>query len=251
MATYQTAYTNAPAKGLPGQVANEERSNRISRTVESSAGIEFGQPAFRGTGDHGVILGGTFAATGAGSAAASGNVGTGAITASPAVAAGAKQGRYRIVLTATSATAPWLMYDPDGILVGHGAVATAATIDGIGPFTIANAGTMTAGDTYYIDVTYTANASFIGLAILNPAVPPVATGSSLIDGYPQYFTGAFMTEGQMYVTAGASVADGDKVYWNPATKRYTNTVTHIRIPNAIFDTTGVDGGIVEISIRNR
>ena len=41
MATYQTTYTTAPAKGLPGQIANEEKCNKISRTVETAAGIEF------------------------------------------------------------------------------------------------------------------------------------------------------------------------------------------------------------------
>jgi len=251
MATYQTDYSVSPAKGLPGQIANEEKCNKVSRTVESSAGISFGQPAFRGSGDHGVVVGGTFAATGAGSAAASGNVGTGVITASPAVAAGAKQGRYRIVLIGTSATAPFLVYDPNGIVVGDGVVASAATVDGVGPFTISNAGTMTAGDTYYIDVTYTANGKFVGLAVLTEAVPPVASGSTLIDGYPQYFTGAFMTMGQMYVTAGASVVDGGDVYWNPATGRYTSTTTHIRIADATFDTTGGDGDIVEVSLKLR
>jgi len=248
MATYQTTYGNAPAKGLPGQIANEEKCNKISRTVESAAGIAFGQPAFRGAGDHGVVVGAAFAATGVGSAAASGNVGTGTITASPAVAAGAKQGRYKIVLIGTSATAPFLVYDPDGVLVGDGVVASAATVDGIGPFTISNAGTMTAGDTYYIDVTYTANAKFAGLAVLTNAVPPSASAP---DAYPQYFTGAFMTMGQMYVTAGASVVDGGDVYWNPATGRYTSTTTHIRIPDATFDTSGADGDIVEVSLKLR
>jgi len=251
MAAYQTSYGEAPAKGLPGQIANEEKCNKVSRTVESAAGIAFGQPAFRGSGDHGVILGGTFAATGAGSAAASGNIGTGTITASPAVTAGAKQGRYRIVLIGTSATAPYLVYDPDGLLVGDGLVATAnTTIPGITTFTISNAGTMTAGDTYYIDVTYTANAKFLGLAVLTPAVPPAASGASA-DIYPQYYTGAFMTEGSMYVTAGDSVVDGGDVYWDPSDGRYTSTTTHIPIPGAVFDTTGVDGDIVEISLKNR
>lgn len=245
---YQTTYTAAPAKGLPGQVANAENSNRISRTVESAAGIAFGQPAFRGTGDHGVVVGGTFAATGTGSADAR-NTGTGVITASPSITAGAKQGRYTAVLAATSATAPYLVYDPDGLLVGDGIVATAnTTIPGITTFTISNAGTMTAGDTYYIDVAYTANGAFAGIAILNPAVPPDATTP---DAYPQYFTGAFLTQGSMNVTAGASVVDGGDVYWNPATGRYTSTTTHIRIPNAKFDTTGGNGDIVEISLKNR
>ena len=246
MSTYQTSYSAAPAKGLAGQIANAELSNRISRTVESAAGIEFGQPAFRGSGDHGVIVGGTFAATGAGSEGAA-NVGTGTITDAPTVAAGAKAGRYVIQLLATASTAAFRVEDPDGVVVGEGNVATEFVGGGL-TFTIANAGTMTVGDIFYIDVTYTANGKFIGLAILNPAVPPAA---STPDKYPQYFTGAFMTSGQMYVIAGASVADGDPVYWNPATKRFTNTTTHIRIPDATFDTSGSDGSVVEISLKNR
>ncbi|MBZ5761579.1 hypothetical protein LAV84_18305 [Rhizobium sp. VS19-DR104.2] len=248
MSTYQTSYSSAPAKGLPGQVANEERSNRISRTVETAAGIAFGQPAFRGAGDHGVIAGAAFAATGTASAAA-GNTGTSTVSA-PVITAGAKSGRYQAVLQATSATAQFQVFDPEGLMIGVGKVGTAFSAGGVA-FTITAGGTPTVGDTYYIDVVFTSNGIFVGLAILSPAVPPVANGATLVDGYPQYFTGAFMTEGQMYVVAGAAVNDGDRVYWNPATGRYTNTSTHVRIPNAVFDTTGVDGGIVEISIRNR
>lgn len=248
MATYQTTYAEAPAKGLPGQIANAELANVISRTVESAAGIAFGQPAFRGSGDHGVIPGGTFAATGAGSAAA-GNVGTSTITASPAITAGAKSGRYTVVQLATSATGALLVTDPEGVVVGHGVVGTAiTTVPGITTFTVTSGGTATIGDTFFIDVTYTANVDFVGFAVLNPAVPPNATTP---DAYPQYFTGAFMTQGPMYVTAGASVVDGDDVYWNPATGRYTSTTTHIRIPDAVFDTSGGDGDIVEISLKNR
>jgi len=247
MATYQTTYGNAPAKGLPGLVANAELCNKISRTVESAAGIEFGQPAYRGSGDHGVVAGGTFAATGAGSAAA-GNTGAGTITAEPAIVAPAKQGRYRVILQATGATASFNVVDPDGLHVGDGVVGTEFVGGGL-TFTVADPGADPAiGDVFYVDVTYTANAKFVGLAVLTPAVPPAA---STPDKYPQYFTGAFMTSGQMYVTAGASVVDGGDVYWNPATKRFTSTVTHIRIPGATFDTSGGDGDIVEVSLKNR
>lgn len=246
MAFAQSTYSTAPAKGLPGLVANEEKCNKISRTVESAAGIAFGQPAYRGSGDHGVIVGGTFAATGAGSEGA-GNVGTGTITDAPTIAAGAKQGRYVIQLMATSATAAFRVEDPDGIYVGEGNVATEFTGGGL-TFTIANAGTMTVGDVFYVDVTYTANVKFMGLAVLTQSVP---ANASTPDAYPQYYTGAFMTMGQMYVTAGASVVDGGDVYWNPATGRYTSTTTHIRIPGATFDTSGGDGDIVEISLKLR
>lgn len=247
MATYQTTYGAAPAKGLPGQIANEEKSNRISRTVESAAGIAFGQPAFRGSSDHGVVVGATFAATGAGSADAA-NVGAGTITASPTITAGAKSGRYTIRILTTGATADFAVEDPDGNELPGGNVASAYSSGGLA-FTIADPGTdPNSGDLFYVDVTYTANNGFIGFAILNPAVPPSAASP---DYYPQYFTGAFMTRGQMYVTAGASVVDGGPVYWNPATGRFTSTTTHIRIPDCVFDTTGGNGDIVEISLKNR
>jgi hypothetical protein len=53
MAELQTSYSENIAKGYPGMVANGETSNRITRTCEDAAGIAFGQPAYRGSGDHG------------------------------------------------------------------------------------------------------------------------------------------------------------------------------------------------------
>ena len=47
MAIAQSNYSNAPAIGLPGQIANEELANIISRTVETAGGLNFGQPAAR------------------------------------------------------------------------------------------------------------------------------------------------------------------------------------------------------------
>jgi hypothetical protein len=52
--TIQSTYATGFAAGYAGMVANGEESNRISRTVEDSAGIAFGKAAFRGSGDHGV-----------------------------------------------------------------------------------------------------------------------------------------------------------------------------------------------------
>lgn len=248
MSIAQSTYGDTPAKGLPGQIANEEKCNKVSREVESAAGIAFGQPAFRGSADHGVILGAAFAATSVGAADA-GNAGAGAISAAPAVTAGAKQGAYKVIQITGGATGAFSVYDPDGVFVGNGAVATEFVGGGL-TFTVTDPGADPAiGDSYTVTVTYTANADFLGLAVLTPAVPPVTSG--VADRYPQYFTGAFMTQGQMYVTAGATVADGDDVYWDPADGRYTNTATHIRIPNAVFDTSGADGDIVEISLKNR
>lgn len=247
MSTYQTTYGNAPAKGLPGQIANSELANVISRTVESAAGIAFGQPGFRGSADHGVILGGTFAATGS-SAALGTNTGNGTMGAIT-VTAGAKQGDYVLTIIEPGANVgTFTVSDPDGVQVGDGAVASAYSAGGLA-FTLADGATdFVAGDSFTITVAYTANTKFIGLAVLSRAVPPNATTP---DAYPQYFTGGFMTQGPMYVTAGATIVDGGDVYWNPATGRYTSTTTHIRIPGATFDTSGVDGDIVEISLKNR
>lgn len=53
MPVVQSTYSDYPASGYPGMVANGETSNRISRTVEDAAGIGFGVAVYRGTGDHG------------------------------------------------------------------------------------------------------------------------------------------------------------------------------------------------------
>lgn len=247
MAIAQSVYPLVSPIGIVGQIINGETSNRISRTVESAAGLAFGAPAFRGAGDHGVVVGGAFAATAVGAADA-GNVGAGAITAAPAVAAGAKQGAYKVVQIAGGATGAFEVRDPDGLFVGNGAVGTEFVGGGL-TFTITDPGTDPAiGDSYTVTVTYTANAEFLGLAVLDHVVPAVAANP---DQYPQYYTANLMVEGQMVVTAGASVGPGDPVYWNPANGRYTNTATHIRIPNAVFDTTAVDTGLVIVGLKTR
>lgn len=52
MPVLQSTYGD-PAKGYPGMIANGETSNRITRTCEDAAGIAFGKPVYRGSGDHG------------------------------------------------------------------------------------------------------------------------------------------------------------------------------------------------------
>lgn len=53
MAVNQDTYLTTLVAGYPGLVANGETSNRITRTCEDAAGIPFGVPVYRGTGDHG------------------------------------------------------------------------------------------------------------------------------------------------------------------------------------------------------
>ncbi|WP_421560834.1 MULTISPECIES: structural cement protein Gp24 [unclassified Pseudomonas] len=103
-------------------------------------------------------------------------------------------------------------------------------------------------------IPFAVGGKFVGIAKLNPAVPAVAAGSTLVDGYPQYFTAAIRERGQMYVQVGAPVVDGDPVYYITATNKYTNAAgTGIVGPfaNVFFDTTGAADDIVEISIKNR
>lgn len=53
MPELQTTYTDDLVRGYAGMVANGETSNRITRSVEDAAGIGFGVPVYRGSGDHG------------------------------------------------------------------------------------------------------------------------------------------------------------------------------------------------------
>lgn len=52
MAVNQDTYTDTPAAGYPGMVANGETSNRISRTCADAGGIPFGVPVYEGTNPH-------------------------------------------------------------------------------------------------------------------------------------------------------------------------------------------------------
>lgn len=47
MAVAQSTYGATPAVGLPGAIASEELANIISRVVETTGGLNFGQPAAR------------------------------------------------------------------------------------------------------------------------------------------------------------------------------------------------------------
>lgn len=245
MPPIQTAWPDRMEAYALGRRVNMEEWNTITGVAAEAIGCA--QPAYQGSTDQGIIAGADFAATGAGSAAA-GNVGTGTITASPSITAGAKQGRYRIALTATSATAPYLVYDPDGILVGHGVVATAnTTIPGITTFTISNAGTMTAGDTYYIDVTLTENDNFLGITETSPNVEFDVDENGI---YPVGANVPVCESGVIAVMAGGTCNRKTPVYWISSTKTYTSTATgNIKIPNAEFDATKSSGSLVPVRLR--
>lgn len=87
-----------------------------------------------------------------------GNVGTGAMGA-VTPSAGSQIGDYQVILTATGATAAFKVVAPDGTIAGTGNVASAYNTGGLS-FTLANGGTMTAGDVWNIFVTDNGVATF-------------------------------------------------------------------------------------------
>lgn len=247
MGTLQSTFNTVPAVAYAGMRVSTEPEHVISRTYESATALEFGQPAYRGSDDHGCISGTTQAGTAA-AVAGSANTGNGAMGAIT-VSAGAKQGVYTLEITAAASNAgAFRVTDPDGVFVDDGDVAAAFSAGGLA-FTLADGSTdFVVGDTFAITVTFTANAKLLGFNVPDLNVP---ASVSAPDATPQNHTASLMTEGMLWVVAGATVSDGEQAYWNPATKRYTNTATHVLLPGCIFDTSGVDGGFVRLSIRNR
>lgn len=241
MPVIQSTFPDRMSAYALGRRVNMEEWNTITGVNSTAIGIA--QPAFQGTTDQGIVAGGTFAATGA-AAAVAGNTGAATITASPAVAAGAKQGVYKLTAVTTGATAVFLLTDPDGVEMGEATTGSAATIGGIGPFTITDAGADPAiGDQFTITVTYTANAAFLGLTEWTPDADAdglFAIGSNV----------PVCESGVIAVMAGGTCTRRTPVYWIAATKTYTSTAgTNLRIPNAEFDATIGSGSLVPVRLR--
>jgi hypothetical protein len=238
MAEVQTTYATDLAVGYPGMVANGGNGDRISRTVENSGGIGFGKVAYRGSGDHGCVA--TQTLVGAGSEAA-GNVGTGTITDAPTVAAGAKIGRHIFVVIRTNAAGEVIGYDPDGIVTGDGVIGTEFTMGGI-TATISNAGTMTAGDRFFVDVT---GNEALGITIAHQALGLLSGETA--DKYQRYDNVAILCGGEpIWVTAGGTVTDGSPVFV-AADGDFEASGTPL--PGWKFDTSGGEGDLVKIVKR--
>jgi hypothetical protein len=239
MAEVQTTYATDLAVGYPGMVANGGNGDRISRTVENSGGIGFGKVAYRGSGDHGCVATQTLVAAGSEDG---GNTGTGTVTDAPTVSAGAKVGRYTLLLLQTSATGEYLVTDPDGIVVGSGNIASAFSAGGLA-FTWANGGTMTIGDKAYIDVT---GNEALGVTIANQALALLI--GETVDKYQRYESVSILAGGEpIWVTAGGTVNDGDPVSVDSSGDFVTGSGTPL--PGWKFDTSGADDALVKIVKR--
>lgn len=52
---FQSNYNEYQDAGRPGMIANGENWNAISRTIETAAGVGFGEPVARGSADRGAV----------------------------------------------------------------------------------------------------------------------------------------------------------------------------------------------------
>lgn len=89
--------------------------------------------------------------------------------------------------------------------------------------------------------------AFMGITIAHEAIGFLAGQTA--DVFPQYANVALMTEGVIWITAGAAVADGDQVYVASA-GAFTNVSTSNTILTGwFFDDTVASGSLARIARR--
>ena len=90
-----------------------------------------------------------------------------------------------------------------------------------------------------------ASAVPLGITVLDPTV----VNNASADVYPRYSNVAVMTKGVIVANASVAVAQGDPVYFVPATGVLTNVSTNnIAIPNAVWDTTTSGEGLAAVRL---
>lgn len=250
MAVLQSVYTDTVDKGFPGMIANTELANIISRTVESTT-AQFGALALRGANDHGCITATAETLAAAAPVANAGNTGNGVFAATPAIGAGAMVGTYSVTIEDPVTNAGrFIVEDPAGDIIGAGNVGSAFSRAGV-TFTLNDGATdFVAGDSFTFAVDATGGTDVgtqLGIFRADTTV-----GAEIVN-YRLGDTASIVTSGTVWVTAGASVAPGDPVYFVPSTGRYTNAAAAgaILVHEAEFDDTGVSTNLVRISLGNR
>lgn len=248
MPAVQSTYPATQPIGIQGMIVNMEISNRISRIA--SGNIGFGLPVVR-VGAKNCILASLETLEAAAPVAQAGNTGNGTFAATPTISAGAKEGTYRVEITAAATNAgTFVVEDPEGNLVGVGTVGVAFSQGGVA-FTLQDGATDFAvndGFTFAVAPSgATADLDILGIAIRNPTLV-----HDTPDRYEQYDGVDILDYGVIWVTAGATVAAGDPVYWIVgATGKYTNVAGagNLLIPWAQFDSAAVDTGLVKVRLR--
>lgn len=86
--------------------------------------------------------------------------------------------------------------------------------------------------------------NYVGFALMDQAQP-----ATVADGYAVGATAAIITKGDIVVTAGEAVADGDPVYFVPGTGALMKTASgNVLVPNAVWDTTAASGALAVIRL---
>ncbi|PZO07645.1 MAG: head decoration protein [Alphaproteobacteria bacterium] len=142
-------------------------------------------------------------------AAVAGNTGAATITASPPVAGGTPAGVYKLTAVSSGAAAEFLLTNPKGEVLGNVTTGVAATLGGIGPFTITDAGTDPAiGDQFTIRV-----AEWQGQYVKHD--PEGTNGSQVVAGilYNNVTTSVGETEAAVAIVRDAEVI-GSRLVWD-------------------------------------
>lgn len=241
MPELQTTYSETVAAGYPGMVANGETSNRISLSIETSGGIGFGKAVYTGSGGNGCLAAQTLTASGAVAGTNTGNGTMGSVVVTEEE--GAMPGVYDVVFVEPGSNlGTFVVYDPNGEVVGDGVVATEFDAGGL-TFTIADGATdFVSGDRFAITVT---GNKFVGISIANAGLG-LAPGETA-DLYQRYDAVDILVSGAIYVEAGETVARGGAVFVD-ADGNFVDSAG-IPCPGWIFDMAGSDGDAVRIVRR--
>ena len=202
-------------------LVSEAEDNRSRETVTVASGQDL---------DAGAVLGKLTKRQAAAAIPTNAGTGSGAMTAltfGPDV----QVGSYVIALTETSATAAFTVTAPDGTSLPNGAVGTAYTSSHLS-FSIADGGTMTAGDTYTVAVT----------ASQAPAI--VGTGTGVMSGITlgkHAQRGAYRV--QLLATSATAefeviAPDGSKLKRGQVATAYTSDHVNFTVANAGTMTAG-------------
>jgi len=87
----------------------------------------------------------------------------------------------------------------------------------------------------------------LGISIAHEALGLLA--GSTPDVYPQFSTPAIMELGVIWVTASASVVQGDQAYVTSAGAITNVSTSNVILPGWFFDTTGASGDLVKLARR--
>lgn len=251
MGVLQNDYTDDVTPGFPGQIANSENLNIVSRTVRSAT-LAFGALALGGAANHEVITATAETLEASAPVAEAGNTGNGTFLATPTISAGAKEGTYRLeVENAATNAGGFIVEDPDGNIVGAGTVAVAFSAGGVA-FTLQDGATDFArgdGFTFTVQPTSASNvARPEGIAVLDNTVGAEVTN------YRENDTAKVMTRGTIWVTAGAAVAKDAEAYFIVSSGRYDDAAGagRVKVPGARFyESAAANGDMVRLSVNNK